>query len=101
MHSRLPELPLRTGALGAAYKDNIILNTCFIHQLASFTGTLPESINTGTRLSKSVIDLLHDIKTWLDQHYLEVTSLQQLTRTIYINSFKLKRGFKQLFSNSV
>ena len=89
-----------TGALGVAYKDNIILNL-FIHQLASFTGTIPESINTATRLSLSDIDLLNDIKTWLDQHYLEVTSLQQLTRTFYINSFKLKHGFKQLFSNSV
>ena len=89
-----------TGALGAAYKDNIILNL-FIHQLATFTGTGPEPGETVTRLSRADIDLLNDIKTWLDRHYLEVGSMQQLTRKFYINSFKLKHGFKQLFSNSV
>jgi AraC-like DNA-binding protein len=89
-----------TGALGAAYKDNIILNL-LIHQLASFTGTGLEPANTGARLSRADVDLLNNIKTWLDQHYLEIGSLQQLTRKFYINSFKLKHGFKQLFSNSV
>ncbi len=89
-----------TGALGAAYKDNIILNL-LIHQLAAFTGAEHEAGNSGTRLSRADMDLLNDIKTYLDQHYLEVGSLQQLTRKFYINSFKLKHGFKQLFSNSV
>ena len=28
-------------------------------------------------------------------------TMQQITRRFYINSFKLKHGFKQLFSNSV
>ncbi len=89
-----------TGALGAAYKDNIILNL-LIHQLASFTGAGPQPGDTGTRLTRADIDLLNDIKTYLDHHYLEVGSLRQLTRKFYINSFKLKFGFKQLFSNSV
>jgi len=88
------------GALGAAYKENIILNL-FIHQLATFTGAEREAGDTGTRLSGADIDLLNDIKTYLDQHYLEVGSMQQLIRKFCINSFKLKHGFKQLFSNSV
>ena len=89
-----------TGALGTAYKDNIILNL-FIHQLAIFTGAYREPEDTGTRLSRADIDLLNDIKNYLDQHYLEVGSMQQLTRQFCINSFKLKHGFKHLFSNSV
>jgi len=98
-----------TGALGAAYKENIICNL-FIHQLAAFTEAGPEPRDTlagrepgdtGTRLSRADIDLLNDIKTYLDQHYLDVGSMQQLTRRFCINSFKLKHGFKQLFSNSV
>jgi AraC-like DNA-binding protein len=89
-----------TGALGAAYKDNIILSL-LIHQLAVFTGADQERSDTGNRLSRADIDLLNAIKTYLDQHYLEVGSLQQLTRKFYINSFKLKHGFKQLYSNSV
>ena len=88
------------GALGAAYKDNIILNL-FIHQLASFTGAETEPADTHPRISRADIDLLNDIKKYLDQHYLEVASLQQLTRKFFINSFKLKHGFKQLFRNSV
>lgn len=89
-----------TGALGAAYKDNIILNL-LIHQLAGFTGVSSMSGGGVTKLSRADIDLLNDIKTWLDQHFLEVGSLQQLTRKFYINSFKLKHGFKKLFSHSV
>jgi AraC-like DNA-binding protein len=88
------------GVLGTAYKDNLILNL-LIHQLASFTGAGCETGGTGTNLRKPDIDLLNDIKTYLDQHYLEVVSLQQLTRKFYINSFKLKHGFKQLFNHSV
>ncbi len=89
-----------TGALGAVYKDNIILNL-FIQQLASFTGAGMAAEPAGTALSRVDIDLLNDIKTYLDQHYLDVVSMQQLTRKFYINSFKLKHGFKLLFSNSV
>jgi AraC-like DNA-binding protein len=89
-----------TGPLGAAYKDNIILNL-LIHQLATFTGSGYEPEDTGSRLSRADIDLLNNIKTYLDQHYLEVGSMQQLTRKFFINSFKLKHGFRQLFSNSV
>jgi AraC-like DNA-binding protein len=89
-----------TGVLGAAYKDNIILNL-LIHQLATFTDVESESETAESRLSKADIDLLNDIKTYLDQHFLEVVSLQQLTRKFCINSFKLKHGFKHLFSNSV
>jgi AraC-like DNA-binding protein len=89
-----------TGALGAAYKDNIILNL-LIHQLAAFTGSGIESGDNTTKLSRTDIELLNSIKTYLDQHYLEVASLQQLTRKFYVNSFKLKNGFKQLFHRSV
>jgi AraC-like DNA-binding protein len=89
-----------TGALGTAYKDNIILNL-FIQQLAAFTALEDEREDTGTKLSMADIDLMNDIKTYLDQHYLQVESLQQLTRKFCINSFKLKDGFRQLFSNSV
>jgi len=89
-----------TGMLGTAYKDNIILNL-FIHQLATFTGAERKQVDNVSKLSRADIDLLNDIKTYLDQHYLEVESMQQLTRKFFINSFKLKHGFKKLFSNSV
>jgi AraC-like DNA-binding protein len=88
------------GALGAAYKENIILSL-FIHQLAGFTGTGHGAAEATSKLSKADVELLNDIKNYLDQHYLEVGSMQQLTRKFFINSFKLKYGFKKLFRNSV
>ena len=89
-----------TGQIGSSYKENIILNL-LIHQLAAFTGIGQEAEEAGARLSPADIQLLNDIKTYLDEHYLDVASMQQLIRKFCINSFKLKHGFKQLFSNSV
>lgn len=88
------------GSLATAYKDNIVLNL-LIHQLAAFTKDETAGGTPETKLSKSDIDLLNDIKRYIDEHFLEVGSLQQLTRKFCINSFKLKYGFKQLFSNPV
>lgn len=89
-----------TGALGSAFRDNIILNL-LIHQLASFTAVEREHYDAASRLTRADIDLMNDIKTYLDQHYLEVGSLEEITRKFWINSFKLKHGFKQLFGQSV
>jgi AraC-like DNA-binding protein len=88
------------GGLGTAYKENIVLNL-LIHQLAAFTDNEKENQNRPGKLSKSDIDLLNNIREYLDEHFLEVGSLHQLTRKFCINSFKLKYGFKQLFSNPV
>jgi AraC-like DNA-binding protein len=88
------------GALGKVYKENIILNL-FIHQLGAFSAADQETDTVVSKLSKKDIDLLNDIRLYLDKNYLEVTSLEQLTRKFYINSFKLKHGFKQLFNSPV
>jgi AraC-like DNA-binding protein len=89
------------GELGNAYKDNIVLNL-LIHQLAAFTES-PETgkTKTDTKLSNHDIDLLNDIRKYLDSNFLEVESLQQLSRKFGINTFKLKYGFKHLFNNPV
>ena len=84
------------GKLGEFYKENIV-RTLLVQQLASFFGTDAIAGKADTKLNKRDVDLLHDIKTYLDQHYLEVTSLQKLSRKFYINTFKLKYGFKKLF----
>ncbi len=84
------------GKLGEFYRENII-RTLLVQQLAAFFGTDSIAGKEDTKLNKRDVDLLHDIKTYLDQHYLEVTSLQNLSRKFYINNFKLKYGFKKLF----
>lgn len=88
------------GSLGTAYKDNIVLNL-LIHQLAAFTNTEKENQNTSGKLSKNDIDLLINIRDYLDKNFLEIESLHQLSRKFYINTFKLKHGFKQLFNSPV
>ena len=84
------------GKLGEFYKENIV-RTLLVQQLAAFFGTGAIEGKSDTKLSKRDMDLLHDIKTYLDQHYLEVTSLQSLSRKFCVNTFKLKYGFKKLF----
>jgi AraC-like DNA-binding protein len=88
------------GSLATAYKDNIVLNL-LIHQLAAFTKNEITDEKLPGRLNRSDIDLLHDVRQYLDEHFLEVESLHQLSRKFCINAFKLKHGFKQLFSHPV
>jgi AraC-like DNA-binding protein len=89
------------GSIGAAYRDNIILNL-LIHQLAAFTDEqLSAEDRPNMKLSKADIDLLNDIRKYLDTNFLEVESLQQVSRKFCVNTFKLKSGFRQLFNHSV
>jgi AraC-like DNA-binding protein len=43
---------------------------------------------------------LQEIKKHLDQHFLDATSLEGLSKYFGINEFKLKYGFRQLFDSS-
>ncbi|PYF77310.1 AraC-like DNA-binding protein [Pedobacter nutrimenti] len=44
---------------------------------------------------------LHAIKDFLAEHYLADLSLQGISRTFFLNEFKLKSGFKKLFGTTV
>ncbi|WP_339225152.1 AraC family transcriptional regulator [Paenibacillus sp. FSL H8-0332] len=59
------------------------------------------SQTASAQMSRSDIDALMQAKQILDQNYLSAPSLQQLSRQIYLNEFKLKKGFKLLFGSSV
>lgn len=88
------------GGLGKFYRENIIRNL-LVHQLAVFYNNDGMILPKDSKLQKRDIDILHDIKNYLDTHYLEVESLQELARKFCINTFKLKYGFKRLFDTSV
>lgn len=88
------------GGLGKCYRENIVRNL-LVHQLAVFCNGEKAFVPEDSKLHKKDIDLLHDIKNYLDQHFLEVNSLQDLSRKFCINSFKLKYGFKKLFDTPV
>ena len=47
------------------------------------------------------LNKLYDLKTYLESHFLEDLSLHQLARISTLNEFKLKKGFKILFSKTV
>jgi AraC-like DNA-binding protein len=52
-------------------------------------------------LSKKDIKKLVGIKSYIDQNFLSDLPISFLTREFGINSFKLKKGFKQLFGKPV
>lgn len=51
--------------------------------------------------SQRDVDLLHDLKIYLDDNFLKQHNLSGLARQAGINEFKLKKGFKILFNYSV
>jgi pimeloyl-ACP methyl ester carboxylesterase/AraC-like DNA-binding protein len=49
------------------------------------------------KLRNEDIRKLHEIRSWLNHHYLEKNSIGSLSRRFGINTFKLKHGFKTLY----
>ncbi len=89
------------GKMGESYQESII-TLLLIEQLAAFA---PEQRLSPTdevkKLTRSDIDVLHDVKAYLDKNYLDDLSLEKLARRFGINSFKLKYGFRKLFNTTV
>jgi AraC family transcriptional regulator, transcriptional activator of the genes for pyochelin and ferripyochelin receptors len=55
-----------------------------------------------TRATKrSDVDLFHDIKKFLEQHFKDDLSLRGIARTFGLNEFKLKSGFKLQFRTTI
>ena len=47
------------------------------------------------------VDIFHDLKNFLDQHFTDDLSLKSLSKMFGLNEFKLKKGFKELFESTV
>ncbi|MBC9794462.1 helix-turn-helix transcriptional regulator [Sinomicrobium weinanense] len=52
-------------------------------------------------LQKEDVEKLHDLKSFLQEHYSEAFSLDQLSRKAGLNEFKLKKGFRTVFGTTV
>ncbi len=52
------------------------------------------------RMSRRDEEILHEVKSFIDQNFLEPSSLDSLARRFGVNEFKLKYGFKKLFNTS-
>lgn len=59
-----------------------------------------EAISLPTKISQADREVLNEVKLYIDQRFLEPTSLHELTVHFGINEFKLKHGFKVLFDTS-
>ncbi|WP_276134344.1 helix-turn-helix transcriptional regulator [Polluticoccus soli] len=44
---------------------------------------------------------LYAVRNYIDQHYLDELSLKELTQRFALNEYKLKKGFKHFFQNTV
>ena len=77
----------KTMELFAIYMDEIIFSSQALQ---------PPSI-----LSKEDIECLKNAKNILDTDVANAPSLSQLAKMVYLNEFKLKTGFKELFGMSV
>jgi len=56
---------------------------------------------TPDQLNATDAEKLHQLKQFVDQHFLEDHTLTDLCRRSMLNEFKLKKGFKTLFGTSV
>ncbi|SDF32082.1 AraC-type DNA-binding protein [Dyadobacter soli] len=65
-------------------------------QIEQFRG--PERVEG---ISAADTDKLYQLKYFLDTHFLEEFSLAELSRVCLLNEFKVKKGFKELFGNTV
>ncbi|RIV21524.1 AraC family transcriptional regulator [Fibrisoma montanum] len=54
-----------------------------------------------TGLRKDDVDKLITVRNWLDEHFLQPTTLLEIARSVGLNDFKLKKGFRTLFNTTV
>jgi AraC-like DNA-binding protein len=52
-------------------------------------------------VKRAETEAFYALKEYLDQHFADDLSLRGLSRTFGMNEFKLKKGFKELFSNTI
>ncbi|SKC06002.1 AraC-type DNA-binding protein [Dyadobacter psychrophilus] len=67
------------------------------HQINQFRSPKP----VYNEIKADEADKLHELRSYLDAHFLDELSLSQLSRVCGLNDFKVKKGFKLLFGTTV
>lgn len=89
-----------TGEMKAAHQREH-LRALLMLQLFHFSPLLTgDEVRMESRISKCDEHVLHEVKAYLDEHYLHPCSLDGLSKRFGLNEFKLKHGFKRLFDVS-
>lgn len=65
------------------------------------TITEMSSIKSQVSLSKEDLEALREVKNILDKSFVQPYTLSQLSRMVYLNEYKLKTGFKQIYGQTV
>ncbi|OJV15623.1 MAG: AraC family transcriptional regulator [Dyadobacter sp. 50-39] len=86
----------QTGAM-----RNLLVQSKVLELLALQLEQIQDAAGHAPSLNAVEIGRLHELKTFLDAHFLEEFSLQKLGRICLLNEFKLKKGFRELFGTTV
>lgn len=86
------------GAIANLRRQSLLLEL-LATQLEQFKQV--ESAKGSGDISVHDAEKLHAIRTYIQQHFLEDLSLTGLSRISTLNEFKLKKGFRTLFNESV
>lgn len=85
-----------SGSMRSLYLESKLMEL-FLMQLHQLDNTPVVSL----KLKTADVDRLHEVRHYLEQHFSEELSLQQLAKTAGINQTQLKSGFKSLFGTTV
>jgi AraC-like DNA-binding protein len=89
------------GRLAVDFKEALI-KLLFLSQRADFRdGTERVACINDKKLSRRDIEALHEVRSYLEAHFLDDLSLGCIVRKFGLNMFKLKYGFKMLYNTPV
>jgi len=76
------------------------LRALLMLQLFHFSDVTGKPFQPDSKITTRDRDILHAVKEFIEENFLEETSLETLSKHFGINEFKLKHGFKVLFETS-
>lgn len=80
---------------------NLLVQSKILELLALQVEQFRGPVRMSEGVSQADADKLHQLKSFLDAHFLEERSLAELSRLCLLNEFKVKKGFKELFGTTV
>jgi AraC-like DNA-binding protein len=80
---------------------NLLIQSKLLELLAMQMDQFRETVPMHHNIGYDEAEKLHQLKKYLDNHFLSELNLTQLSRICLLNEFKVKKGFKQLFGTTV
>lgn len=80
---------------------NLLLQSRVLELLALQMDQFRETLSVHEEIRADEAEKLHQLKSYLDTHFLSDLNLTQLSRICLLNEFKVKKGFKLLFNTTV